>query len=44
VAIDCPHCHGKLGEEVASRGSVPVVRCLSCRETLEAPAATPALV
>jgi DNA topoisomerase-1 len=45
VAIDCPHCHGKVGEETTSKRTGPVVRCLTCRETVEThPAAAPALV
>jgi DNA topoisomerase-1 len=45
VAIDCPHCHGKVGEETSSRRAGPAVRCLTCRETVEAaPAPAPAAV
>jgi DNA topoisomerase-1 len=45
VAIDCPHCHAKVGEAMTSRRAGSTVRCLTCREIVEAsPAATPALV
>jgi DNA topoisomerase-1 len=45
VAIDCPHCHAKVGEETNSRRAGPAVRCLTCRETVEAaPAPAPAAV
>jgi DNA topoisomerase-1 len=34
VSIDCPSCHGKVGEEGSSKKTGPFVRCLSCRTLL----------
>ncbi len=44
VAIECPSCGGKLGEEIASRRAGPAVRCAACRTPIETSLAEPALV